>query len=309
MKGKRLLMICLALLVALSMMPLNGFAATKTVTVVGEKNYSEFNGEMLISDIWKETYNKKGQNTKSSYTSYEYDWSTGERLSQTKSITEYSYNKKGRLASFVEKEDGTITEKTVYTYKNGKVTKQTEYIYKNGKYVKNGYTTFNKSGKKETIKSYNKSGDLIDKQITEYNSKGLETKYTYYEGGSKKPKFTYTYKYHKGTKALKEMKCTNSDGSYWTNYYNKKEQMIKDVMVDPDGKSVGIYKYDSYGRQTEYSLESTYTYDGEEVNNEYKYIYKYSGTFNGKKKYPLVKDTYDEEGNLLFKTEYEYKMI
>ena len=285
----------MAVIFTMSVVP--GFAASKKITLVGEKTYVKDGDEMKLDKEWKETYNSSGRVKK--YITKDYYLDDLDFYHSTS--FSYTYTKSGKVKTLIVREDGEITGKYVSTYKNGKLSKETYYTYKakKKKYVKDTYTVYKYTSSKITATEYNKKDKATGtKNITTLDSKKRVKKIVYYFEGKKDA--TKTFEYFSNGKLKKEVRKDRHVTD--TDTYNKQGQLIKNVYDYPneDMYVTTKFKYNDNGlliKKTEVSddLKTTYTY-------------KYSNFYKSKKKYPQLTKIY-YNNRLDSKVVSEYKKI
>ena len=306
---RRIFVLVLALALVLTMSAVPGFAATKHVVQVSEKDYDiDENGTEELTWSWQDTY-KNGllQKYKIKSIDKNYDWNeeTGEEIvtkEEIERVTTYSY-KNGRTSQTVTTENGKKSSKTVYKYKNKKISTITRYNYDGG-YKKSAVTKYTYGKNKTTSTTTYVGNDPTTKNVSYYNNKGRLTKSEYYIGGKKNSTTTYTY-WDNGNMKKSVQK---SEESTYTSTYNKKGLEIKTVSEYKDSKYVYTYKYNSNGLKTEEVFKSTYKIDGNNQTNTTTTKFKYSNYYGSTKKYPKTVKIYTD-GKYTRKEIREYKKI
>ena len=272
---KRILIMTLVLVIALTMTAVPALAASKQVVQVSEKYYEydeEGDGYFLFSE-WEKTFTK-GYLTNYDYSYYDRDTEDPTLIvGENNNETIYSYNSKGLLKT------------SKYKY-NGKTDSVTNYTYK-GKNVKTMIT------KRQDVNE--------SKVIYTYDSKGRQSSVTYYyfEDGEWDKSSTYKYTYDKKGRIKKEdyySKDNEQDfGLTIRTVYTYKKGINTEKLYRSDGtlfQSI-TNTLDTKGRITKRVCRSSLdSYGGDEwIKDTTKYTY-YS---NGRTK--TIKAS-DNEGNV-----------
>ena len=297
---RRVLIMVLVFLVALAMMPMAGFAATKVVTTQ-ETQYEKYDGDWRMTEKATYTYNSKARLTKSVYINRFYG--DNNAYTSEKSESTKTYNSKGRLKTEIKKADG-IYYKSVYYYTSSGKFKEIKYYKKKAsasKYSANGHTKYTYSSTKNTITEYNVKGKVESKKIQLLDSKKRVKTEKYYLGTTLEETRKYTYY---STGVVKKIVKTGN-GMTITENYNKKGQVTTAVVEESDFYRFTTYTYDSYGRLKKEVSEVSDDYDSTTYTTTYKYS-KYYKTH----KHPLTVLVYDYgDGEATRKTVYKYKSI
>lgn len=265
---RRIFILVLALLVAFSMMPGLGFAATKIVPKKAT-TYSKWGSSWEQEGTKTYKYDSKGREIK--MTNKYLDWDDidddTEEPNTATEVTKTTYTKKGNVKTVILDVDS-WRFKDVYVYKSGKLVKINHYYkntYNNTKYKKENVKTYTYKKSQIIIKSYapnyKKTSDWGTKTTETYNSKGLLTKSEevtkrmsiYYDGSVEKEKnykdyTTITYKYDKYNRLIKETKKTKSLYSDGTK-------------AGSSTKHVTEYKYSGYYKKRIYPKRTFVYYD------------------------------------------------
>ncbi len=302
--NKRVISVCMAILIALAMMPGSTFAASKQVVVTSVTTYNNSNDGLQKAFEFKYNY-KDGLLNDNTEITYYNDFKTGELEIDEQWDYTYEYDNKGRLTTEYIDRNGKPFNKTKSFYENGKLVKKKCYEYKNGKYTLDTRTTYKESSKKSIVRMYFSYGTMFSKEITTFNSKGKPLTYKVYDGNDKKPSETTKYYYKKNKVTLTKTVNTMPGVYVDTTYYNKKGQQTKSIYKSTDVVQTTTYEYDSYGRLRFEKVEHAYNNGKKQVD---KYKYKYSGSNFGSKKYHSVKKVYCN-GKLVTKEYFKYKKI
>ena len=276
---KKILVTVLILTIVFMFSAVPGFAATKKITQVAEKDYDYINGSYKLTYTWENTYNTKGVRTR--FDATRYDYSSGKKKEYTYR-TNYKYDG-GKVKSEIMKENGKNKRKYTYTYKKSGKTSQInyyEYSTKQSKFVKKEYTKFTYSSTKETETNYNAKGKVLYKFVRTLNSKGRVTKEVGYEGTKKY--YTLTYDYYTNGK-VKQENWKYTDGSTDVYKYNKKGNITSSVATMEDMILKTVYKYNDYDLVSKEIDTSDYG-DGDIEKTTTTYIY--SNFYNSNHKYP-----------------------
>ena len=310
MKGRRILVLCLAVLVALSMTTASGFAASKKVVVTGEKYYIPVGDKMVLESSWKDTY-KDGVKTKWNYKYNEVNRKTGKISSSSEEGEKYEYNSKGDLKIVYGFNNGKTTSKHIYSYKKGRLKKVTDYYYYDGKYNKDSVTTHKwASSTKEIVVYKDYVGDSTFTTVNYYNKNGTLKETKYYPGedvDNLKSDLSRKYYYFKGIKKIKK-EVEKSDSQKRTLEYNKNGEVTYEetTFTDNNDKWTITNTYDKYGRVIKTVQKD---YKGKKVTRKESWTFKYKGKYNNDPKYPKQRLRYDSKGNLTRRIEYSYKKI
>ena len=308
---RRIFILVLALLVAFSMMPATGFAASKIVTK-SMISYEKRDGEWLEVNKSLFYYNKKAQETKQINRFYD-NYDDGSRYTY-KNDYMTAYDSKGRVKQTIAHRYGTGYFKDVYTYTTKNRVKKIKHYFKEkakNSYKYDGYTIFYYStkNKKNTEKNYNKNGKLEYKTITTLDSKlrPKTEKTYYYNGGKKELGYTYSYTYYKdGT--VKTIEYESDDYEY-EQYFNEKGRIKKEIIDSSDEDITTTYYYDGYGRLKKEVTKGTVESDEGTEKVDSTKTYKYSGYYK-KHKYPKkVLSYWNGEKYAFEKVVYTYKTI
>ena len=312
---KKLFILVLALAVAFTFSAMPGFAASRQVTQVAEKDYLiDEDGNEYLMNTWENTY-EKGRLIKehSKYINYDFQWDeeTGKdiRIKNGSYIYDdtYKYNSKGLKTARYTKDNGKKTNKVSYKYdKKNRIKSETYYSYKNGKYIKDSKVTYTyKPGKTiREVKSYSDSYE--QKVIIYYNSKGRINKEVIFEGGEKTG--TTIYKYHTNGNLKKVLWESSNHNDKNIQKYDKKGRMVRDEYIRDGWESVTEYKYYSSGLVKERIIDNIRDY-GDDIYKEHSVEkYKYSNYYGSTKKYPELVKIYTD-GKLTNKEVRRYKKI
>jgi hypothetical protein len=260
---------------------------------ITKKLYYEPDGSLYE----KESYDYDDDGNKTKYTYYKVSFGT----------QNFSYDKKGNLieldedldpfyksdiARYIYKynESGSLIEEVSYT-KQGKIFEKTIYSYKNGKLVKKLYRRPDKKTPAKTIYSYNSKGNntkitfywyngsLSGIWIYDYDNMGNKTKWEkqHYYSGTYRGKSIYLY-----DKRGNNIQRTDLDekGSLMEKRlyeYNDSNNILSEKVYDENGVLRMLYKY-SYDIRG--NLKESGEYFKGKIGSSDKYTYEYDTVGN-----------------------------